>query len=360
MCASGGFARKGRLWYSFQRAGKAVSMIIKASDVASSFDICFELGDSELPESKRLHASLSSLGEGMVGGMGLRTKRASLCAEPAASSASTLSVSSLLSTSPAKPTVTNANSVCAKVISILPRKNNNYSGHKGHLITWIDAMRDQSPPRFHSLHGDSTEAMKAAMHNAWLVSIFNTWLFGKAVESLNRPSPARYSISEILRVSCESHQLWTLDGSEFPQLMYSLDSRRAFVLGGLMNSYFCNLQDKHPSALSSNSLDRLLKLAKSKQIVIFLDYDGTLSPIVDDPDKAFMSDEVNILPSIISVNCSYILLQDLSSCTLHCFFFLFEISISHKFFINWIIRLCGGWYTVYYVLSIYKMVVRRS
>ena len=62
-----------------------------------------------------------------------------------------------------------------------------------------------------------------------------------------------------------------------------------------MNSYFCNLQDKHPSALSSNSLDRLLKLAKSKQIVIFLDYDGTLSPIVDDPDKAFMSDEVNIL-----------------------------------------------------------------
>jgi hypothetical protein len=166
-------------------------MIIKASDDNSSFEICFDLGEreTELQESKRLHASLSSLGEGMVGGMGLRTKRASLCAEPAASSASTLSVSSLLSTSPAKPTVTNANSVCTKVISILPRKNNNYSGHKGHLITWIDAMRDQSPPRFHSLHGDTTEAMKAAVHNAWLVSIFNTCLFGKAVESLSRSSP---------------------------------------------------------------------------------------------------------------------------------------------------------------------------
>jgi hypothetical protein len=191
LCASGGFARKGRLWYSFQRARKAVSMIIKASDDNSSFEICFDLGEreTELQESKRLHASLSSLGEGMVGGMGLRTKRASLCAEPAASSASTLSVSSLLSTSPAKPTVTNANSVCTKVISILPRKNNNYSGHKGHLITWIDAMRDQSPPRFHSLHGDTTEAMKAAVHNAWLVSIFNTCLFGKAVESLSRSSP---------------------------------------------------------------------------------------------------------------------------------------------------------------------------
>lgn len=157
------------MWYSFHRAGKAVSMIFKVSDV----DICFGVGDSE-PESKRLHASLSSLGgEGMVGGMGLRTKRASVC-EPAASSASTLSVSSLLSTSPAKPTVTNANSVCTKGFPYLPRKNNNYSGHKGHLITWIDAMRDQSPPRFHSLHGDTTEAMKAAVHNAWLVSIFNT------------------------------------------------------------------------------------------------------------------------------------------------------------------------------------------
>ncbi|URE45235.1 hypothetical protein MUK42_36416 [Musa troglodytarum] len=32
---------------------------------------------------------------------------------------------------------------------------------------------------------------------------------------------------------------------------------------------------------------------KGKQIVMFLDYDGTLSPIVDDPDSAFMSDTVS-------------------------------------------------------------------
>jgi len=36
-----------------------------------------------------------------------------------------------------------------------------------------------------------------------------------------------------------------------------------------------------------------VKLAKSKQIVVFLDYDGTLSPIVANPDRAVMSDEVN-------------------------------------------------------------------
>lgn len=35
--------------------------------------------------------------------------------------------------------------------------------------------------------------------------------------------------------------------------------------------------------------------AKGKKIVMFLDYDGTLSPIVDDPDRAIMSDAVRSL-----------------------------------------------------------------
>lgn len=47
---------------------------------------------------------------------------------------------------------------------------------------------------------------------------------------------------------------------------------------------------EHPSALGS--FDRMMKAAKGKKIAVFLDYDGTLSPIVDDPDRAFMSDEV--------------------------------------------------------------------
>lgn len=47
---------------------------------------------------------------------------------------------------------------------------------------------------------------------------------------------------------------------------------------------------KHPSAL--HSFDQIINFAKNKKIAIFLDYDGTLSPIVDDPDRAFMSDEM--------------------------------------------------------------------
>ncbi|XP_065864355.1 trehalose-phosphate phosphatase B-like isoform X1 [Euphorbia lathyris] len=45
--------------------------------------------------------------------------------------------------------------------------------------------------------------------------------------------------------------------------------------------------EEHPSALES--FEGMMKQAEGKKIVVFLDYDGTLSPIVDDPDQAFMS-----------------------------------------------------------------------
>ncbi|PUZ72997.1 hypothetical protein GQ55_2G439700 [Panicum hallii var. hallii] len=48
--------------------------------------------------------------------------------------------------------------------------------------------------------------------------------------------------------------------------------------------------EKHPSALTW--FEAVLGAAKGKQIVMFLDYDGTLSPIVEDPDRAVMSEEM--------------------------------------------------------------------
>ncbi len=52
----------------------------------------------------------------------------------------------------------------------------------------------------------------------------------------------------------------------------------------------------NPAALTHTSvalLDALAAAAKGKQIAVFLDYDGTLSPIVEDPDSAVMTDEVS-------------------------------------------------------------------
>lgn len=54
-----------------------------------------------------------------------------------------------------------------------------------------------------------------------------------------------------------------------------------------------NMQIKYPSALKS--FDQILKNAKNKKVAVFLDYDGTLSPIVDDPDRAFMSESVSMM-----------------------------------------------------------------
>lgn len=52
------------------------------------------------------------------------------------------------------------------------------------------------------------------------------------------------------------------------------------------------MQLKYPSALAY--FEKITTYAKGKKIVLFLDYDGTLSPIVDNPDQAFMSNHVRI------------------------------------------------------------------
>lgn len=64
----------------------------------------------------------------------------------------------------------------------------------------------------------------------------------------------------------------------------------------------------------------------SKEVVLFLDYDGTLAEIVNDPDKAYLSDEANdkfnIACVIIFSSCIFFIwneqmyrtLQDVTKC----------------------------------------------
>ena len=51
-----------------------------------------------------------------------------------------------------------------------------------------------------------------------------------------------------------------------------------------------SMPDSLPSALED--FEHFAARIKNKKIAVFLDYDGTLTPIVDDPDKAVMSDEM--------------------------------------------------------------------
>ena len=134
-------------------------MVLKvSSEVSGSLDRYH--GDLEGTEGL-LRASFPNFGESFVGGMALRPKRSAVCTESASSSCGPSSlhqVSSIISTSPSKSSVLNASS---KPIPIVLQKKHNPYTDKGQFHTWIDAMRAQSPPHTHSLHGDTPLARQA-------------------------------------------------------------------------------------------------------------------------------------------------------------------------------------------------------
>ncbi|CAH8351967.1 unnamed protein product [Eruca vesicaria subsp. sativa] len=52
----------------------------------------------------------------------------------------------------------------------------------------------------------------------------------------------------------------------------------------------CSWMTLHPSAL--DKFDKIMSDAEDKQIIMFLDYDGTLSPITEDHDNAYITNEM--------------------------------------------------------------------
>jgi trehalose 6-phosphate phosphatase len=63
-----------------------------------------------------------------------------------------------------------------------------------------------------------------------------------------------------------------------------------------------DLAEPLPSAL--DELDEIFRQARRKRLAVFLDYDGTLAPIVDTPDKAFMQKEMRAAVIELSRHCT--------------------------------------------------------
>ncbi|PWZ33256.1 putative trehalose-phosphate phosphatase 6 [Zea mays] len=109
---------------------------------------------------------------------------------------------------------------------------------------------------------------------------------GGWVESMCASSPTHAKAAAVLAAGVEEERYaaWMVRPRPPPALSLSVPISRV----PLMMDPNPIVQVKHPSALAM--FDQLVAASKGKQIVVFLDYDGMLSPIVDDPDAAYMSD----------------------------------------------------------------------
>ncbi|KAG6508246.1 hypothetical protein ZIOFF_033619 [Zingiber officinale] len=87
---------------------------------------------------------------------------------------------------------------------------------------------------------------------------------------------------------------WWLDSMRASSPTHAKATAAATAAGPIVDAVLDDLSDltmRRPSALSK--FDQIVSSSNGKQIVMFLDYDGTLSPIVDDPDSAFMTNAVS-------------------------------------------------------------------
>ena len=63
---------------------------------------------------------------------------------------------------------------------------------------------------------------------------------------------------------------------------------------GMIEQYWDDAEEwksYHPNAIEDDGV-KFVEIAKDKLLTVFLDYDGTLTPIVPEPDQAFMSEEM--------------------------------------------------------------------
>ncbi|KAM7517736.1 hypothetical protein LguiB_016698 [Lonicera macranthoides] len=131
---------------------------------------------------------------------------------------------------------------------------------------------------------------KSAIEMAITVAVSNSSLFAAAVQ---KPTAVASGGGGYITSISRKKLLQNLEISGGARINSWVDSMKAS--SPTHHKSMASLSDDttswmlhHPSAL--DMFEQITSASKGKQIVMFLDYDGTLSPIVDDPDRAFMSD----------------------------------------------------------------------
>ncbi|KAL2893874.1 putative trehalose-phosphate phosphatase D [Bienertia sinuspersici] len=126
---------------------------------------------------------------------------------------------------------------------------------------------------------------KSSMKVAVAMAMSNTSLFSQAV-----PKPPTWSAGRFVRRKAVKK----LESQGGPHKINAwVDSMRASspAKSPPSSPEHDSWMVTHPSAM--DMFDEIARSSKGKKIVMFLDYDGTLSPIVQDPDRAFMSEDVH-------------------------------------------------------------------
>lgn len=155
------------------------------------------------------------------------------------------------------------------------------------------------PPRTGGVGGDSCKKLAAQQIDLG-AAVVGSWL-----DSMKASSPRHRLVAPAVAAAAADaeHDEWMVTHAPRISLPVhvgdvGLSRPAAHARGGAGTEtrvcVFCWWQEKHPSALGK--FEALAAAAKGKRIVVFLDYDGTLSPIVEDPDRAVMTDEVSHPP----------------------------------------------------------------
>ncbi|KAL6227778.1 hypothetical protein ACLB2K_001735 [Fragaria x ananassa] len=149
-----------------------------------------------------------------------------------------------------------------------------------------------------------SDADSQIMNMAVSVAVSNASVFPAAAEKPPMAPGGYISISRKKLMNLKNLDI--INGGE--RITSWVDSMKASSPTHIQSST-CLMKDQsswmlqHPSAL--DMFEQIIEASQGKQIVMFLDYDGTLSPIVEDPDRAFMSDSVST-PILSSVHYNFL------------------------------------------------------